>query len=104
MDGRAVVAGLLGDEREPEPGAGSLRGRLEPPERLEDALAVALRDAVAVVVDGQHGRGVGGERDVDGPVLASVVGGVVGFAAWFRNWSGNEHIHAVAISDPDSPR
>ena len=25
----------------------------------------------------------------------------VGFAAWFRNWSGNEHIHAVAISDPD---
>jgi peptidoglycan hydrolase-like protein with peptidoglycan-binding domain len=25
----------------------------------------------------------------------------VGFAAWFRNWPGNEHIHAVAISDPD---
>jgi peptidoglycan hydrolase-like protein with peptidoglycan-binding domain len=25
----------------------------------------------------------------------------VGFAAWFRNWSGNQHIHAVAISDPD---
>jgi peptidoglycan hydrolase-like protein with peptidoglycan-binding domain len=25
----------------------------------------------------------------------------VGFAAWFRNWSGNEHIHAIAISDPD---
>ena len=24
----------------------------------------------------------------------------VGFAAWFRNWSGNEHIHASAISDP----
>ena len=25
----------------------------------------------------------------------------VGFAAWFRNWSGNQHIHAAAISDPD---
>jgi hypothetical protein len=25
----------------------------------------------------------------------------VGFAAWFRNWAGNQHIHAVAISDPD---
>lgn len=25
----------------------------------------------------------------------------VGFAAWFRNWTGNEHIHAVAISDPE---
>lgn len=25
----------------------------------------------------------------------------VGFAAWFRNWPGNEHIHAIAISDPD---
>jgi hypothetical protein len=24
-----------------------------------------------------------------------------GFAAWFRNWPGNRHIHAVAISDPD---
>jgi len=25
----------------------------------------------------------------------------VGFAAWFRNWTGNRHIHAVAVSDPD---
>ena len=25
----------------------------------------------------------------------------VGFAAWYRNWPGNQHIHAVAISDPD---
>ena len=25
----------------------------------------------------------------------------VGFAAWFRNWTGNKHIHAVAFSDPD---
>ena len=25
----------------------------------------------------------------------------VGFAAWDRNWPGNRHIHAVAISDPD---
>jgi peptidoglycan hydrolase-like protein with peptidoglycan-binding domain len=25
----------------------------------------------------------------------------VGFAAWFRNWPDNEHIHAVAISDPE---
>lgn len=25
----------------------------------------------------------------------------VGFAAWYRNWRGNRHIHAVAISDPD---
>lgn len=24
----------------------------------------------------------------------------VGFAAWYRNWSGNQHIHAVAVSDP----
>jgi len=24
----------------------------------------------------------------------------VGFAAWFRNWSGNEHIHAIAVGDP----
>lgn len=23
----------------------------------------------------------------------------VGFAAWYRDWSGNEHIHAVALSD-----
>jgi peptidoglycan hydrolase-like protein with peptidoglycan-binding domain len=25
----------------------------------------------------------------------------VGFAAWYRNWPRNRHIHAVAISDPD---
>jgi len=25
----------------------------------------------------------------------------VGFAAWYRPWVGNEHIHAIAISDPD---
>ncbi len=25
----------------------------------------------------------------------------VGFAAWYRNWPGNRHIHAVATSDPD---
>ena len=25
----------------------------------------------------------------------------VGFAAWYRNWPGNQHIHAVAISDLD---
>jgi peptidoglycan hydrolase-like protein with peptidoglycan-binding domain len=25
----------------------------------------------------------------------------VGFAAWFRDWPGNQHIHAVAISDPE---
>lgn len=25
----------------------------------------------------------------------------VGFAAWYRNWPGNRHIHAIAISDPD---
>ena len=25
----------------------------------------------------------------------------VGFAAWYRNWPGNRHIHAVAISEPD---
>jgi hypothetical protein len=25
----------------------------------------------------------------------------VGFAAWYRNWPGNRHIHAVAMSDPD---
>jgi peptidoglycan hydrolase-like protein with peptidoglycan-binding domain len=25
----------------------------------------------------------------------------VGFAAWYRNWTGNQHIHAVAISDLD---
>lgn len=24
----------------------------------------------------------------------------VGFAAWFRNWAGNEHIHAIAVGDP----
>jgi hypothetical protein len=24
----------------------------------------------------------------------------VGFAAWFRDWSGNEHIHAIAVGDP----
>ncbi len=27
----------------------------------------------------------------------------VGFAAWFRDWAGNRHIHAVAISDPFLP-
>lgn len=25
----------------------------------------------------------------------------VGFAAWYRDWSGNQHIHAIAISDLD---
>jgi peptidoglycan hydrolase-like protein with peptidoglycan-binding domain len=25
----------------------------------------------------------------------------VGFAAWYRNWPGNQHIHAIAVSDPD---
>lgn len=25
----------------------------------------------------------------------------VGFAAWYRNWPGNQHIHAIAISDLD---
>lgn len=24
----------------------------------------------------------------------------VGFAAWYRNWPGNQHIHAIAVSDP----
>ena len=24
----------------------------------------------------------------------------VGFAAWFRNWEDNEHIHAIAVGDP----
>lgn len=24
----------------------------------------------------------------------------VGFAAWHRDWSGNQHIHAVAVADP----
>lgn len=24
----------------------------------------------------------------------------VGFAAWFRNWEGNQHIHAIAVGDP----
>lgn len=24
----------------------------------------------------------------------------VGFAAWYRNWSGNQHIHAIAVGDP----
>lgn len=24
----------------------------------------------------------------------------VGFAAWYRNWDGNKHIHAVAVNDP----
>lgn len=26
----------------------------------------------------------------------------VGFAAWYRNWPGNEHIHATAINDPQA--
>lgn len=38
-----------------------------------------------------------------GRSIKRVVGSLrrVGFAAWFRNWPGNRHIHAVAISDPD---
>lgn len=24
----------------------------------------------------------------------------VGFAAWYRNWDGNQHIHAIAVGDP----
>ncbi|MFA9272959.1 MAG: hypothetical protein ACEQSX_19875 [Baekduiaceae bacterium] len=26
----------------------------------------------------------------------------VGFAAWYRDWSGNQHIHATAINDPQA--
>lgn len=26
----------------------------------------------------------------------------VGFAAWYRNWDGNQHIHATAINDPQA--
>ena len=48
----AVVACLLGDEREPKPGPGrSASVPVDAGERLEDALALVLRDAAAVVVD-----------------------------------------------------
>src|SRR3954465_3639597 len=62
----------------PRPAAGArpVRGRLEPPERLEDAVAIALRDAVAVVVDGQHGCRSAGQCDPDVPAGAAMVGGV----------------------------
>jgi hypothetical protein len=56
---RGVLARLLRHEREPEAGSRPVRGGLEPPERLEDAVAIVLRDAVTVIVDGQLGAPVG---------------------------------------------
>ena len=50
----------------------------------------------------------GGAADISvkvrcGHSISEVVGALraVGFAAWYRNWTGNQHIHAVAISDLD---
>lgn len=42
-------------------------------------------------------------RSIEGKRHRSAVRALrqVGFAAWYRPWAGNEHIHAIAISDPD---
>src|SRR5215207_11239228 len=73
---RGVLARLLRYEREPEARARPVRGGVEPPERLEDAVAIAFRDAVTVIVDGQHGRRPADKRDPYVPAGAAVVGGV----------------------------
>jgi peptidoglycan hydrolase-like protein with peptidoglycan-binding domain len=58
--------------------------------------------------DSQATHAGGGAADVSirtrcGHSIRQVVRALraVGFAAWFRNWTNNQHIHAVAISDPD---
>lgn len=54
--------------------------------------------------EGTHlGGGVIDIRVVDNPAKTSArVAALrkVGFAAWYRNWSGNQHIHAIAVGDP----
>ncbi len=55
---------------------------------------------------GTHGGGGALDIEVDrgcGKRHRSAVRALrqVGFAAWYRPWAGNEHIHAIAISDPD---
>lgn len=53
---------------------------------------------------GTHlGGGVIDIRVVDAPSQTSArVAALreVGFAAWYRNWDGNQHIHAIAVGDP----
>ena len=55
---------------------------------------------------GTHAGGGAADISVNvrcGNSISEVVGALrtVGFAAWYRNWTGNQHIHAVAISDLD---
>lgn len=53
---------------------------------------------------GTHlGGGVIDIRVVDAPARTSARLAAlrkVGFAAWYRNWDGNQHIHAIAVGDP----
>src|SRR3954470_7343171 len=74
LDLRVVVARLLRDERQAEPAARAV-GPVDARERGEDPLALAGRDAGAVVVDVEDGaaRAFGRhERDLDAPSLAPV--------------------------------
>jgi peptidoglycan hydrolase-like protein with peptidoglycan-binding domain len=55
---------------------------------------------------GTHAGGGAADINVDarcGHSISEVLTALrtVGFAAWYRNWTGNQHIHAVAISDLD---
>jgi peptidoglycan hydrolase-like protein with peptidoglycan-binding domain len=55
---------------------------------------------------GTHAGGGAADINVNvrcGHSISQVVAALrtVGFAAWYRNWTGNQHIHAVAISDLD---
>src|SRR4051794_26112920 len=70
---RAMLPRLLRHEREPQACAGPASRGLEPPERLEDAVAIALGDALAVVVDGQNGRRPLDQLDVHVAAGAAVV-------------------------------
>lgn len=73
-------------------------------ERLSTNMTISQGRGGAAESEGTHlGGGVIDIRVNDNPAATNArVAALrkVGFAAWFRNWSGNEHIHAVAVGDP----
>ncbi|WP_404385880.1 hypothetical protein LL946_06270 [Knoellia locipacati] len=75
--------------------------------------AEALSDSDMTITQGRGGAEASAGTHVGGGVIDIRVNDApartsarvaalreVGFAAWFRNWAGNEHIHAIAVGDP----
>lgn len=73
-------------------------------ERLSSNMTISQGRGGAAESEGTHlGGGVVDIRVNDNPSQTNARLAAlrkVGFAAWFRDWDGNEHIHAIALGDP----